>query len=319
MILYLLKGRRFMRFEQLKYLIELSNTHSFSIAAENLFTTQPNISNGIKSLEKELNISLFQRNKNETTLTPVSKEILVHAKEILYHVNEITAIAKKQNTAQKSNEYTLNIEVCPAITEWFSTRIIPTLLVRYPNCKVKLLENSPNFILESIKKNNLNIDFSIFPVITTSEKISYEFSDETIKKIHRLFAVKTYCLVSKKNPYAQKKSISLKQISELPLGVMINTDLYDKNNNSTNIVLDLDNCNIVFSSNNKIALLEQVALDNCVSLTNKLFDYPSAEIVAIPVIPSNSCVLFAAYQTESSKIEIINYLIDILTNLKNIE
>lgn len=42
-----------MRIEQLLYLVEVANYRSISVAAQNLFTTQPNISKALKALETE--------------------------------------------------------------------------------------------------------------------------------------------------------------------------------------------------------------------------------------------------------------------------
>ena len=48
-----------MRIEQLYHLIEIAKTHSFTIAAQNLFISQPTISESIKKLEEELSITLL--------------------------------------------------------------------------------------------------------------------------------------------------------------------------------------------------------------------------------------------------------------------
>ena len=43
-----------MTFQQLKYVIEVARSRSISKAAQNLFISQPSLSNAIKELEKEI-------------------------------------------------------------------------------------------------------------------------------------------------------------------------------------------------------------------------------------------------------------------------
>ena len=62
-----------MRIEQLLYLSEIAKTHSISIAANNLFVSQPAISTAIKKLEEELDVTLFSRSKNGVFLTPIGE------------------------------------------------------------------------------------------------------------------------------------------------------------------------------------------------------------------------------------------------------
>ena len=48
-----------MDFNQLKYLIEIVETGSISKAANNLFISQPNLSQQMSNLEKEIGKSIF--------------------------------------------------------------------------------------------------------------------------------------------------------------------------------------------------------------------------------------------------------------------
>lgn len=53
-----------MRLEQIKQVLEIARTGSFSSAARNLYMSQPNLSLSIKQLEDELNCQLFVRKSN---------------------------------------------------------------------------------------------------------------------------------------------------------------------------------------------------------------------------------------------------------------
>ena len=58
-----------MKIIQLEYFCAVSRYHSITQAAQNLYVTQPAISNAIRELEKEFSICLFSRTKNHMTLT----------------------------------------------------------------------------------------------------------------------------------------------------------------------------------------------------------------------------------------------------------
>lgn len=57
-----------MKLEQLRHIIEVSNTGSFSQAAKKLYMAQPNLSRSVKRLEEELGYSIFLRTSTGVTL-----------------------------------------------------------------------------------------------------------------------------------------------------------------------------------------------------------------------------------------------------------
>lgn len=58
-----------MDIQQIQYFLEVVQSGNFSAAAENLYTTQSSVSKNIKSLEKELDVQLFDRSKRQIQLT----------------------------------------------------------------------------------------------------------------------------------------------------------------------------------------------------------------------------------------------------------
>lgn len=71
-----------MDIQQIQYFLEVVRSENFSVAAENLYTTQSSVSKNIKSLEKELNIQLFDRSKRQIQLTEAGKLVLKDARAI---------------------------------------------------------------------------------------------------------------------------------------------------------------------------------------------------------------------------------------------
>ena len=50
-----------MTLQQLKYIIMVAETGTITEAASRLFISQPSLTNAIHELEKEMNITIFQR------------------------------------------------------------------------------------------------------------------------------------------------------------------------------------------------------------------------------------------------------------------
>lgn len=56
-----------------KYAVEVAKTLSISKAAENLYTTQPNLSRAINELESHIGITIFRRMSKGVAVTPEEK------------------------------------------------------------------------------------------------------------------------------------------------------------------------------------------------------------------------------------------------------
>lgn len=77
-----------MEFNQLEYVIEVADTGSFSKAAENLFYSQPALTQQIIKLEKELGIQLFHRAHGSVSLTEAGINFVKYAHTILLNKND---------------------------------------------------------------------------------------------------------------------------------------------------------------------------------------------------------------------------------------
>ena len=63
------EGAHYMDLEKLHAFLVLTNTGSFTRAADELFISQPALSKQIQSLENELKVPLFNRTKKHSSLT----------------------------------------------------------------------------------------------------------------------------------------------------------------------------------------------------------------------------------------------------------
>lgn len=76
---------------QLRHLISLAETASFTRSAEALFLTQPALSRSIHVLEKELGQRLFDRVGRRSELTHFGRAMLQRARQLVFDADELAA------------------------------------------------------------------------------------------------------------------------------------------------------------------------------------------------------------------------------------
>ena len=81
-----------MELQQLRYFLAVSESHSFSRAAERCLVAQPSLSQQIKKLEREIGYKLFDRLPTGSVLTDAGRALLPKARNILAEVNSILGI-----------------------------------------------------------------------------------------------------------------------------------------------------------------------------------------------------------------------------------
>jgi len=94
-----------MNLQQLEYFLVSAQKGSLTKAAEELYTSQPHVSQVIRSLEKELDTALFHRTGSGITLTRMGEEIRFYAENTLKNASMI------REMCQENQEKNLRIAV----------------------------------------------------------------------------------------------------------------------------------------------------------------------------------------------------------------
>lgn len=89
-----------MTIQQCRYVLEIARCGSFSQAAKQLFVAQSSLSFGVKALESELGITIFERSGSGTCLTDAGAEFIKYARQICKNTDLITE-RYDQNIRQK--------------------------------------------------------------------------------------------------------------------------------------------------------------------------------------------------------------------------
>jgi DNA-binding transcriptional LysR family regulator len=149
-----------MELRHLRYFIAVAEELNFSRAAERLNVSQPPLSRQIRDLESELNVKLFERNRQEVKLTTVGRALLARARELMRQA-ELLQTRAHEREGDLYEE--LQLGYAPAPT----AAIIAGILSRYhelaPRATVTLHDLSLSGILAGVKAKRLHAGLTLRP------------------------------------------------------------------------------------------------------------------------------------------------------------
>ncbi len=136
---------------ELKFVLAVAQERNFRRAAEKCFVTQPALSLGIKKLEEELGVSLFERNRNEVTPTEIGEQIIAQANVVLEQAAKIKELAKQGNDPLLGP---FKLGMIHSVGPYLLPEIIPPLVQQAPLMPLEVEENI-TATLEQQLKNGL--------------------------------------------------------------------------------------------------------------------------------------------------------------------
>ena len=97
----------------LRYFVAVATDLHFTRAAERLYVSQPALSKQIRALERQLGADLFERGRQQVTLTKVGEALLPHARRVLAEWDEAWQAAERAKSAQRAT-ITVGMSTSPA-------------------------------------------------------------------------------------------------------------------------------------------------------------------------------------------------------------
>lgn len=165
-----------MTLEQLKMLKQVAELGSLKGASEVLFKTQPAISQGIKQLEAQLDLQLFNRQGYRLSLTSNGQQIYQHALRLLKEADQMKQLATFL-TAGNEASITLAIEA-----SYDLKKILPVLEMtqsEFPHTKIILKQEYINGALEAVESEQADL------ALTTIDSLALETGQFEAKKLYQ--------------------------------------------------------------------------------------------------------------------------------------
>jgi len=191
-----------MKLQQLRYIWEVANHNlNVSATAASLYTSQPGVSKQIRLLEDELGVEIFSRSgKHLTRVTPVGKEVLNIAGNILRQVDSIKQLTHEYNSPETGS---LDIATTHTQARYALPKVIQNFIDQYPQVALHMHQGTPIQISE--KAADGTVDFAI-----ATEALEL-FSDLIMMPCYRW---NRCILVPKNHPLATMDQVSLQDVAK---------------------------------------------------------------------------------------------------------
>lgn len=150
------------------------------------------------SLETELGVKLFSREKRGVRLTQAGICFLEHAYDMIEQYKKM-----KDSMARFATAYSevINLASIPVMIQYHLTEIISEFRMLYPNISFNLIEAESESVMMSLRKAER--DFAI---------VRTDYLEQEQYNIRPLVEDRLVALVSEKHPLAQRTSVSLGEL-----------------------------------------------------------------------------------------------------------
>lgn len=132
-----------MELHQLRYVLAVAETGSFSRAAERLFVVQSNVSAQVRKLERELGVELFERRPHEVVPTAFGLAFLPRVRECLAALEDARS---SLDALRGLTAGCASLGVLGTVVEWLMPTVTRRFLQAYPGVDLWLTEE-PSTIL----------------------------------------------------------------------------------------------------------------------------------------------------------------------------
>lgn len=186
-----------MNLSQLYYFRKLAELQHYTNAAKELYITQPSLSDSIAALEKELEVSLFQKDGRNVKLTKYGEEFYQYVSASLSELERGITLMKKHSGHVSG---TVDIGCIPTLLGDFLPDAIGHYTTKNPLTKFNIYQGMSLEVINGVKSGKYDLGFC--------SKSDYE-SDLVFVPI---IAQELVAIVNTKHPLAHKKAVSLEEL-----------------------------------------------------------------------------------------------------------
>lgn len=197
------------KFHLLRQATALAEHGSFSRAAESLNVSQPALSRGIKELEDQVGIALFNRNRSGNELTDFGRVFIQHATELVSGAADLereVALAKDLATGD------LSIGMGPYVSETLGPQCTAEFVAAHPGVRTKIVVDSPAAMARMLRNRNIDL------MVGESSLVG---RDEDLEPLDQLPPVPGCVLVRAQHPLTQRGKVSMSDLLEFPFAQVV--------------------------------------------------------------------------------------------------
>ncbi|GAB1233126.1 hydrogen peroxide-inducible genes activator [Ferrigenium sp. UT5] len=188
-----------MTLNELRFIVAVAQERNFRRAAEKAYISQPALSLAIKKLEDELGVQIFERGKNEVSVTPIGGVIVEQAQRVLEEAERIREIA-----AQGKNQLItpLRLGIIHSVSPYLLPDLIPQLKKLAPQMALDVEENITANLEALLRNGKLDVIIIALP-----------FGDSSILT-HPLYDEPFEVVVSNDHRWAARRSVKPAELAQ---------------------------------------------------------------------------------------------------------
>lgn len=137
-----------------KIFYEVAKEGNITRAAEKLYISQPAISQTIKTLEEELGVPLFIRNKKGVELTRTGQAIFARVENAILSLKSIDKIIEEENELDKGK---IVIGAGSNIARDILAEPLSEFLSEFPNIQIEMIEEPQNIMFDILKAGKADL------------------------------------------------------------------------------------------------------------------------------------------------------------------
>ena len=208
-ILNIIQAGKSMTLQQLKYIVTVAQTGTITEAAGKLYISQPSLTNAIHELEKEMNITIFNRTNKGISVSKEGEEFLSYARQILDQAAILEDKYKGDNGGRK--------QYCISTQHYsFAVNAFVDLIKQFGQDEYdfSLRETQTYEIIEDVAR--LRSEIGILFINDFNEAVIRKILKSYELEFHELFTARPHVFISRKHPLAQCSVIHNGQLEEYP-------------------------------------------------------------------------------------------------------
>lgn len=186
--------------EHYKLFYNVAKCGSFSKAAEQLYISQPAITQSIRKLEEELGGTLFYRNTKGISLTEEGKNLYNFIEESIETLGNAQKRFQQYKNLEKGK---IIIKGSGTVIEQILEKPLYKFIKTYPNIKIDILKGGHTDSLKDLSEGRIDMAVLNLPV-------SYEY-----KNIQIIEICKEECIFVMGKKYQEDKKVKINKIEDL--------------------------------------------------------------------------------------------------------
>ena len=194
---------------QLKYIVKIVECGSMNEASHALYVSQPALSSSVKELENELGIEIFTRSSQGIALTVDGAEFLTYARQVLDQADLLEerykhAKPRKQLCQVSTQHYMFAVE---AFVEMINS-------IKSDEYEFTIRETRTRDIINQVA--NMQSEIGIIYLSDFNKDVIGKLLREKHLEFHPLFRAPLHVFISRNNPLAAKKVITMEDLKPYP-------------------------------------------------------------------------------------------------------